>query len=153
MWTIGREREKIHAAKFVRDVDQQKLLFPVIDAVHDQKEGSGDIDGFIIVARKAMIEGGSGVWQNTAIWLRQMAREQPVALNLWSELAEHTDWRVRFKVACCLYLYIPESQSDRLFALLRTDRSKKVRDYAIDRYKNRPDERGRIEKRFDATLF
>ncbi len=73
MWTIGREREKAHAAKFVREdeeEEQQLLLFPVIDAVHDLKGGTCQIDDFIVAARKAMIEGGSGAWQNTANWLR-----------------------------------------------------------------------------------
>lgn len=153
MWTIGREREKAHAAKFVRKEDQQQLLFPVIDAVHDLKEGTGQIGDFIVAARRAMIEGGSGAWQNTANWLRQVGREHPAAYALWGELARHESWRIRWKVACCLYLDIPELQSDDLFALLRADRSKKVRDYAVDRFENRPDERGRVEKRFDAALF
>src|SRR5262245_50642926 len=98
------------------------------------KDGTGDIDGFIIAARRAMIEGGSGVWQNTVGWMRKVARERPEASTLWTELAGHESWRVRWKVACCLYLNIPDTQSDDLFALLRADRSKKVRDYAVDRY-------------------
>jgi hypothetical protein len=153
MWTIGREREKTHAAKFVRDKGQQSLLFPVIDSVHDMKEGSGSIQDFMIAARLAMVEGGSGVWQNTVNWMRKVIFEQPEAHMLWDELAEHKAWQVRWKVACCLYLDIPEAQSNRLFALLRADRSKKVRDSAVDRYEYLPDERGRVEKRFDAALF
>jgi hypothetical protein len=153
MWTIGREREKSHAAKFVREEGQQGLLFPVIDAVHDMKEGSGGIQDFIVAARIAMIEGGSGVWQNTVNWMRKVVPEQPAAQGLWDELADHESWRVRWRVACCLYLDIPDSHSDRLFSSLRADRSKKVRDYAVARYEYRPDKHGKIEKRFDAASF
>lgn len=153
MWTIGREREKSHAAKFVREETQQRLLFPVIDAVHDIKEGSGDIQNFIVTARIAMIEGRSGVWHNTVNWMRKVIQEHPTANVLWDELAEHESWRVRWKVACCLYVDIPEPQSDQLFSSLRADRSKKVRDYSVDRYENRPDKHGKVEKRFDAAKF
>lgn len=153
MWTIGREREKQHAAKFVKEESQQRLLFPVIDVVHDLKEGTATAQDLMNVARVAMVEGGSGVWQNTANWLRQVQHELPEVRFLWSDLAHHPNWQVRWRVACCLYLDIPEQQSDRLFSALRFDKSKRVRATAIDRYEYRPDKRGKVERRFDAADF
>ena len=153
IWTIGREREKLHAAKFVRGADQQALLFPVIDAVHDLNEGEIDTDRFVTAARTAMIEGAFGVWANTNNWIRKIGNRHPNVLPLWDELSEHTSWKVRWRVACCLYSDIGDAQSDRIFSVLRNDKSKKVREYAIDRYEKRPDDKGRVEKRFDARKF
>ncbi|MCW1984326.1 UNVERIFIED_ORG: hypothetical protein M2348_002343 [Sphingomonas sp. R1F5B] len=153
MWTIGREREKTHAGKFVRQEDQRQLLYPVIDAVHDIKEGNGSVEDFIGVAQVAMMEGGSGVWLSTANWVRKVSHENVRASEIWNFLARHESWKIRWRVACCLYLDIDEPQSDHLFAHLRSDPSKKVRKYATDRYENRPDDQGKVEKRFDATLF
>lgn len=152
MWTIGREREKFHAAKFVRDGAQQNILFPVIDAVHDLKEDRGSAAAFIAVARIAMITGGSGVWQNTVNWIAKVTREHPEILLLWDELALGTIWQTRWRVACVLYGDIPDAQSDHLFSNLRHDPSKRVRDTAIDRYENRPGpDRYIVFKMFDSS--
>jgi hypothetical protein len=152
-WTIGREREKSHAAKYVRDSTQQSLLFPVIDAALDLNEGHGSSEAFVRVARVAMIDGGASVWQSANDWIRRIGNRHKDVLPLWDELATHANRNVRWRVACCLYLDISEDQSNRLFAILRSDKSKKVRDYSLDRYENRPDKSGRVEKRFDANRF
>jgi hypothetical protein len=152
-WTIGSEREKMHAAKFVKKADQQAILFPVIDAIHDLKDGATDISRFIDVARSAMIEGGYGVWTNTSNWISKVVLEIPAVAAIWDELAVHPDWKVRWRVACGLYYFgISETQSDRLFSILRNDKSKKVREYAESRYEYRPNPKN-IEKVFDAKQF
>lgn len=138
MWTIGREREKAHSDKFVRKSDQRALLHPVIDAVHDLKDGSAGPDKFVAVAYDAMVRGDSGVWQDTANWIRRVGREYPTACAIWDKLANHSSWQVRWRVACCLYAHIDTRQSDCLFEQLRVDRSAKVRGFAEDRHSHPP---------------
>jgi hypothetical protein len=151
VWTIGREREKQHAAKFVRDPEQQAILFPVIDAVHDLNEGSGSPSAFIDVARTAMTNGEAAVWQNATNWIPKVGSEYPEVHSLWGELARNVSWNVRWRVACVLYGGVPDEQSDELFGDLRHDKSKKVRETAIDRYENRPGpDRYIVFKMFDA---
>ena len=153
MWTIGREREKLHAGKYVRQSAQQQLLFPVIDAVHDLKEGKAGLEEFCESARTAMTLGGDRVWEQAASWVGQVEREYPEVASLWNELALNSDWRVRWRVAYSLYCFISEPQSDQLFAKLRHDRSKKVREFAVQHYEYRPDASRTIVKQFDASLF
>jgi hypothetical protein len=150
-WTIGKEREKAHAAKFVRQSDQQALIFPVIDAAIDISDGHGNERDFRELAQTAFVSGKSAVWQSAADWLRKVGGLRPAVLNLWDELAAHSDWTVRWRVACLLYADMSETQSDLLFSVLRHDKSAKVRRYAVDRYENRagPD-RNIITKLFDA---
>ena len=152
VWTIGREREKLHAAKFVRKPEEQAILFPVIDAVEDLKEGTGTVEQFMFAARTAMIEGGFGAWTNASLWISKVAKDAPEASILWDELSDHSEWKVRWRVACELYYGISEEQSNRLYAKLRNDKSKKVRDYAISRYEHRPNPKY-IEKVYDAADF
>lgn len=153
MWTIGRDREKSHAAQWVKSEAQQKLLFNVIDTIHDVKDGSASPQAFLDAARKALVEGGSRVADETAAWVIRLASEHPEVALLWDELANHPRASVREHVATVLYWYIPERQSDRLFAKLRLDKSKKVRASAIERFEVRPDGQGRLVKRFDASNF
>ncbi|HMO75542.1 MAG TPA: hypothetical protein PKD99_03135 [Sphingopyxis sp.] len=150
-WTIGKERERAYAAKFVKELDQQKLIFPVIDAAIDINDGVGDEAFFIELARVAMTTGNAGAWQNVANWIRKVGALQPTTFALWDELSEHPNWQIRWRVACVLYHDIPDPQSDRLFAVLRHDKSAKVRDCAISRYENRPGaDRNVMFKMFDA---
>jgi hypothetical protein len=151
-WTIGRKREKLHTAKFVKDAAGQSLIFPVIDCALDLNEGNGDSSEFVAVAKVAMIEGGSAVWQNAANWMRKIGDRFPETLRMWDELAAHPSWNVRLKVACVLYHDFPEDQSDSLFALLRHDKSAKVRLTSVDRYENRPGpDRCVVFKMFDSN--
>jgi hypothetical protein len=153
VWTIGREREKLHAANFVRKPEDQAILFPVIDAVEDLKEGTGTIAQFLSAARTAMVDGGYGAWTNASNWIAKVAKDAPEVLKLWDELSNHPEWKVRWRVACGLYYFgIGEDQSNRLFVKLRNDKSKKVREYAISRYEHRPNPKN-IEKIYDAADF
>ena len=150
-WTIGREREKQHAATFVRKADQQALLFPVIDAALDLNDSNGDVAKFMDVARTAMVEGGSAVWDNASLWMSKIACRHESVLSLWDELALHPSWQVRWRVACLLYYAIAGEQSDRLFARLRHDRSARVREFAKQRYEYRPGPDRYLVKMFDAN--
>jgi hypothetical protein len=150
-WTIGRDREKLHTAKFVKDAAGQFLIFLVIDAALDLNEGQGDSDLFVDVAKAAMIEGSSAVWQNAANWMRKIGDRFPETLTMWDSLAAHPSWQVRWRVACVLYHDFPEDKSDQLFAILRHDKSAKVRLTSVDRYENRPGpDRYVVFKMFDA---
>lgn len=153
MWTIGREREKLHAAKFVKDEAGQTLLFRVIDAVHDLKDGGDDVVALENAARCAIIDGNSAVWQNVSNWIRRAGQQWPAVLSIWPGLAAHADWRIRHRVACVLYLDVPEDLSNRLFAALRFDKSAKVRQYVVQRYEWRPDEHNEVKRFHDAALF
>jgi len=153
VWTIGREREKLHAAKFVRKPEDQEILFRVIDAVADLNEGTGSIEQFLSVARLAITFGGNGAWTNTSNWVAKVAKDAPEVMTIWDELSNHTELKVRWRVACGLYYFgIGEEQSNRLFAKLRNDKSKKVREYANSRYENRPNPKY-VEKVYDAADF
>jgi hypothetical protein len=153
LWTIGREREKAHYTQFVRDADQQALLFPVIDAIHDLKEGAGSASRLMDVSRAAMAGGNVRVWGTTSDWLNRVVTQIPEVGQLWVEFASNADWRLRWRVACHLYFGIPEDISNRIFAVLRHDRSAKVREYAISRYEERPNEKREVVKMFDAEAF
>ncbi|QNO27064.1 hypothetical protein EEB18_020495 [Sphingopyxis sp. OPL5] len=150
-WTIGKEREKAHAAKFIPQEDQQDLIFPVIDAALDINDGHGNEGMFRELARTAFVSGKSAVWQAAANWLRKVGGLKPTVLDLWDELGAHSDWTIRWRVACVLYADIPEPKSDLVFGVLRHDKSAKVRRYAVDRYENRPGpDRNVVFKMFDA---
>ena len=151
-WTIGREREKLYAGQFVKAPDQQALLFPVIDAALDLNEGAGDEAEFIGLATRAMSKGGSAVWEDTACWISKLSARFPDVLRLWDELASDPAWQVRWRVACLLYTHIPAAQSDRLFAVLRHDRSVKVHETAVSRYEDRVGSANHVVfKMFDAN--
>ncbi|MEP7350359.1 MAG: hypothetical protein ABI668_10480 [Sphingorhabdus sp.] len=136
------------------DAQQQAMLLSVIDTAHDIIEGKPEIAKFIEAARHAMIHGHSSVWQNTSNWITKIGRVAPDVKVIWNELAAHSNWQIRWRVACCLYSWgIDENQSDQLFAYLRDDKSEKVRHYAIDRYESRPNEGREVVKMFDANEF
>jgi hypothetical protein len=152
VWTIGREREKQHACRYVKAQSQRDLLFPVIDAVHDLNEGFGTLEDFAVTAISALEKGGSTTWNSVDKWIHDVSRLHPQALEIWNTLSDHSKWSVRRSVAGLLYWYIPTSQSDKLFAKLRHDQSSAVRALAVDRYENRAGPKGNILfKMFDAA--
>jgi hypothetical protein len=153
LWTLGRDREKQSVAPHFEDPEQQALLFAVIDAAHDLKEGLSAADGLIAVARRAFKEGNPGVVQQTSEWIAKLAGQFPSIEILWEELASHRNMKMRWDVACRLYWYLDENQSNRLFAILRHDKSKKVREMAVSRYEWRTNEERTFVKMFDAEDF
>jgi hypothetical protein len=132
--------------------DQQDMLLAVINFAHDLLEGKPEIEKYKSAVLHSMTHGHSAVWQNTANWIRKIGDRAPEATVVWDELAIHTSWEVRWRIACVTYYDIPEAHSNRLFARLRYDKSSKVREYAISRYENRPNPKY-LEKVFDAAQF
>ncbi|MFZ6655334.1 hypothetical protein [Undibacterium sp. TJN19] len=125
MFTFGREHEKRCDSKYVRNPSQVVLLLNVIDAVHDLLEDKGSEDHLVHALRVAMTDGGAGVWENAAKWLRLSSGDYPQVLKLWPELAQHPKADVRFKVACFLD-EMPRGIFAELSSQLTQDKSSKV---------------------------
>ena len=134
MFTFGREHEKKCEARYVRNPEQIPLLMSVVDAVHDLIECKGTEEALKESLRKAFIEGGSGVWENTEKWLRKSSEDYPSVLELWHEFANHPSAVVRFRVACILNL-LPKHLFVALSSQLVNDKSKKVHNMARERVK------------------
>lgn len=153
IWTIGREREKAYAIKFIRNVNEHPLIFDVIDAVEDIKAGEDASRRFMDVAIYAFVNGGRGVWGQTADWIRRVGKLDPQVHAIWNDLAASPKGEIRWRVACLLYNDIPERQSHRLFDQLRSDKSKRVREFAVSRYEYTADAKGRVERTRSADHF
>ncbi len=125
MFTFGRDHEKACAVRHLRNPRQSQLIEAVIDGAHDLLEGRIAEDDLRPILSRAFTEGGSGVWEGTASWLRKLIREYPHLRSLWSKLANHAEWRVRFRAACCIR-DMPAPLAKQIAILLRYDRSRKV---------------------------
>ena len=125
MWTIGREREKDHARKFLGTSDPSALE-AVIDAVHDLMEAGVVTDQTITAFRRGFLDGGSGTWESTGSWLRKAAREYPGLSGLWIEFASHKSATKRFRVAAFVR-DMPEDIARTLLPQFLADTSAKVR--------------------------
>ena len=62
MFTVGREKEKEHARRYLRDPSNFPSIEAVIDAVHDCIEGNANPDKVSSVIANSFLTGGSGVW-------------------------------------------------------------------------------------------
>jgi hypothetical protein len=153
IWTIGREREKAHAIKYIRSEKDYPLIFDVIDAVEDIKAGEDAYQRFMDVAIYAFVNGGRGVWGQTADWIRRVGKLDPQVHAIWNDLAVSPKGEIRWRVACLLYNNIPDRQSHHHFDQLRSDKSKRVREFAISRYEYTADAKGRLERTRSATDF
>lgn len=136
MFTFGREHEKQCEARYVRNAEQVPLLMAIIDAVHDLIEGIGSEQALSAALREGFIDGGTGVWEGAARWIRKCSTAYPSVLGLWSEFASHAQARVRFRAACCLD-EMPGDLRARISPMLLADRSRKVVDMAADRMSDR----------------
>ena len=114
------------------------MLMNVIDSIHDLLDRQGGLEEVRSSLRVALTEGGSGVWENAAKWLRKVSFEHPEILSLWSELASHPKADVRFRIACFID-EMPVETASGIYARLSQDRSKKVAEMAA--YK-RPEAHG-----------
>ena len=129
MFTFGRQREKESALHYLKDPQQAHLIEAVVDAVHDLLEGRVSVDAIRPVLARAFVDGGTGVWEQTGSWLRQLIPGQPTLESLWSELAAHSELKVRFRTACFIN-EMPPTLAREIGSLLSLDRSKKVREMA-----------------------
>jgi hypothetical protein len=132
LFTFGREHEKKCATEHLRNSFQVKVASTLIDAIHDFIEGIGSIENVQDAIRIAFAEGGSGVWEATGSWLRELGAEYPDIRGLWVELAQHPRVTVRFRIACFLN-EMPTREFLAAAKLLSADKSKKVTDMADSR--------------------
>ena len=132
MFTFGRQREKECAAYYLRNQDQLSLIEDVVDAVHDVIEDKREICDVHDVFEHAMINGGSGVWEQTASWITKLSMEHKDLLTVWRKLSAHPKAEVRFRVACCMNDMPPELAVG-LAHIFSTDRSRKVREMSSAR--------------------
>ena len=127
VFTFGREHERNCAVRYLRNADDAQLIINVVDAVHDILEGKVTPDSFGPAATLAFSNGGSGVWEQTGSWLRKLAARHPELESVWHELSQHSNGKVRFRVACFLN-ELPKALAIELGAKLKDDRNKKTRE-------------------------
>jgi len=133
IFTFGREHEKKCAISHVGDEIKAKPLIEVIDAIHDLIEGKEAIESVKKIVKKTLSEGGSGIWESTGNWLLKLGKEYPLMQDIWYELADHSQYTVRFRVAAYL-TDLPGEIREKLYLKLSKDKSKKVREHAIENW-------------------
>lgn len=129
MWTIGRNREKEHARKFLGPSADSSLIEAVIDAVHDLIDGRSVTDDTLSAFRRGVIDGGGGTWESTGSWLRKTIPEHPSLSDLWLEFATHRSAGIRFRAAAFVSA-MPEDIAKTALPRLLADKSAKVRSKA-----------------------
>jgi hypothetical protein len=132
MFTFGRQREEECALDNLRNPQQSHLIEAVVDAIHDLIEGRTSPDAMRPVLLRAFVEGGTGVWEQTGSWLQKLKVDQPTLVSLWSELASHSELKVRFRTACFINEMSP-TLAREIGSRLSLDPSKKVREMALAR--------------------
>lgn len=137
MFTIGRQREKQHAASFVRAEADRLVVERVVDAAHDLIEGIASPDKVAPILAEAFVTGGSGAWEHTGSWMCKLAREHPSLHRLWLRLAPHKSARIRFRVAAFLN-DVPDDIRQQLVAIFLADPSAKVRSKTAGEISMRP---------------
>jgi hypothetical protein len=137
MFTIGREREKEHAARYLHNQADTLVVGRVIDAAHDLIEGVASADAVAPVLAEAFVTGGGGAWEQTGSWMCKLAREHPSLHQLWLQLAPHKSARIRFRVAAFLN-DAPDDIRQQLAATFLADRSAKVRSKTAGEISMRP---------------
>jgi len=129
MFTFGPQRGKESALHYLKDPRQAQLIEAVVDVVHDLLEGRTSADSIRTVLARAFVEGGTGVWEQAGSWLRKLIPEWPTLETLWSELADHSELKVRFRTACFIN-EMPPTLAREIGSRLSLDRSRKVRGMA-----------------------
>lgn len=129
VFTFGRDHEKKCAAAKLRKPDQAAMLVGVVDAVHDLLEGKSSLDSIRPTLTDAFISGGTGVWESTGSWMRQILSEHPAFAAAWRDLASHSEGQVRYRVACFIN-DLPRPLALELGNQLKVDRHKKTREMA-----------------------
>lgn len=125
MWTLGRDREKEHARKFLGSKDS-KVLEQVIDAVHDLIEQKKVTKATTDALHAGLLEGASGTWESAGSWLIKACREFSELCTLWVELSSHPSSKIRFRVAAFVE-DMPDGIARKVLPQLLADPSVKVR--------------------------
>lgn len=156
--SFGRERDIEFIESYNMPAEIKAKRIRQTNAAHDLNEGTGTLDAFIDATRDAVFNVTSAGRDAPLTLMSRIAAYHPRCLQIWFELAESSKWDLRFEAACRLYWYIPEALSDCLFNDLRFDRSRKVREIACSRYRDRADPKGWIienvhdPRRFDERV-
>ncbi len=152
--SFGRERDLEMIEKWVTDPALKARWLKQTAAAHDLNDGLGTLEQFIEASREAILPASFASRDTGLTLLFRISRYYPDCLVILDELAKSKAWRDRFTVACYIYSDIAESESDRFFNVLRNDKSKRVRDMAIGRYKHRSNENGEIVfDKYDPECF
>lgn len=126
MFTIGREREKKHSNRYLSNAECRPHIHRVIDAVHDCLEGCYDPNEVRRAFTAAFNDGGSGVWEQTESWLAKLTREFPEFADIWRDLSQNNDSKLRFRAAASLE-NMPEEYFWEMLLAFSADRSKSIR--------------------------
>jgi hypothetical protein len=126
MWTLGRDREKEHARKFLGPSKDASLLEGVIDAVHDLIDGNEDPATVRAAFRSAFIDGAGGTWESAGSWLLKAGHEHAAYLDLWNEFSTNASATTRFRVAAFVS-DLPEDAARKLLTAFLSDPRAKVR--------------------------
>jgi hypothetical protein len=137
MFTLGREREKEHAARYLHKQADALVVGQVIDAAHDLIEGLASADAVAPIIAEAFVTGGEGAWEQTGSWIRKLAGTHPSLHQLWLQLAPHKSARIRFRVVAFLN-DMPDEIRQRLAAVFLADRSANVRSKTAGEISMRP---------------
>jgi hypothetical protein len=137
MFTIGRQREKEHAASYVRAEADRLVVERVVDGAHDLIEGVASPDTVAPILAEAFVTGGSGAWEQTGSWLRKLTTEHPSLVQVWLQLAPHKSARIRFRVAAFLN-DMPDDIRRQLAETFLADPSAKVRSKTAGEISMRP---------------
>lgn len=133
MFTFGRDKEKINALKYFSNPDKAELLLSLIDDVHDFLEFQKNSIKLKRSFELAFENGGSRVWESAGSWLLRLSVDYPSFNGVWVLLTKHKLAKVRFRVACFLD-GIPRDVGRPFFEILSVDKSKKVREQAVDKW-------------------
>ena len=126
MFTIGRDREKEHSNRYLRNPDHRAYMHRVIDAVHDCLQGDYDASEVRQAFTDGFNKGGEGVWEQTGSWLGKLSAEFPEFSDLWRDLAANKNSKLRFRAAAFLQS-MPESHFSDMLQAFSVDRSKMIR--------------------------
>jgi hypothetical protein len=151
--SFGRERDLEMLERHIKDPVVKERAIRQTSAAHDLNDGIGTVEAFIDASRDAVFPETPPGRDAPLLLLARIAKYYPECLQIWDELAQGSSWKDRFTVACYLYNRIPETKSDRFFAILRNDKSNRVREMAVARYEWRADEKGYLHPTHDASKF
>lgn len=129
MFTFGRKTETDVALRRHGGAEKAEMIVAVVDSVHDLLEGKASVEDVEKVLASAITEGRRDIWDAAGTWLLKVQKHYPSVGHVWLDLAKHPAAEVRFRVACHI-IDLPEAICTEVYALLKDDKSKKVRTQA-----------------------
>lgn len=129
MFTFGRKTETDVVLRRHGGPEKAEMVVAIVDAVHNLLEGSATLEDVEKVITFALVEGRRDIWDAAGTWLLKVQKHYPSIGHVWLDLAKHANAEVRFRVACHI-IDLPEATCTEVYALLRDDKSKKVRTQA-----------------------